>query len=133
MTEPVEPLTSEPRPQVNVEILRCNGCGALAVSIADTRLTAHKCAGSWTTLLTESASVSEIVDAIAADSSQAGVTPSEAGDDSRLVTVCAECKTASCWHGKFMCDKAKFADVMQMPVSELRELGREHPDNWREP
>jgi hypothetical protein len=46
----------------------------------------------------------------------------------RMVTVCAECLCASCWHGIFMCDRAVNADVVEKPVSELRRLGREHPD-----
>jgi hypothetical protein len=46
------------------------------------------------------------------------------------VTVCAACLTASCWHGEFMCDKARSADVTTLKASELRRLGREHPDNF---
>lgn len=55
-------------------------------------------------------------------------------DDDSKVIVCAECLTASCWHGVFMCDKARGADVVVMTVSELRALpddgNREHEDNW---
>ena len=47
-----------------------------------------------------------------------------------LVTVCAECLTASCWHYKFVCEKYRTADIVQKTVAELMELGREHPDNW---
>lgn len=31
-----------------LEILRCKHCPELAVSINDTRITSHKCAGQWT-------------------------------------------------------------------------------------
>ena len=40
-----------------VEILKCKDCGKLAVSIDETRVTGHKCSGSWTTLLTEECEV----------------------------------------------------------------------------
>ena len=46
------------------------------------------------------------------------------------VTVCADCKTASCWHGEFMCDTAKTASTVDIPESELRVLGLEHSDNY---
>lgn len=46
------------------------------------------------------------------------------------VTVCAECLTASCWHGEFMCQKAKGAGLVTKRASELRALDREHPDNF---
>jgi hypothetical protein len=46
------------------------------------------------------------------------------------VTVCAACLTATCWHGVFMCQKAKQASTMDVRASELRALGREHPDNF---
>jgi len=51
--------------------------------------------------------------------------------DSRLVTVCSECKQASCWQGKFYCDKAKMAGTVELTVAQLREMALEHPDNWR--
>lgn len=48
----------------------------------------------------------------------------------RLVTVCAACLRAQCWQGKLYCHKYKTADVKEMPVSKLRELALEHPENW---
>jgi len=48
----------------------------------------------------------------------------------RLVEVCAECLTASCWHGEFMCWGSRHADVVEKTVSELRRLRREHPSNY---
>lgn len=44
------------------------------------------------------------------------------------VTVCAECLTASCWHGESMCQKAKYAGLVTKRASELRAMNREHPD-----
>lgn len=46
------------------------------------------------------------------------------------VTVCAECLTASCWHGEFMCQKAKYAGLVIKRASELRAMNREHSDNF---
>lgn len=51
-------------------------------------------------------------------------------DDDRLVTVCDKCKCASCWHGEFMCDDAKGAGIVDLPVSTLREMALEHPRYW---
>lgn len=48
----------------------------------------------------------------------------------KLIIVCAECLTASCWYGEFMCDKAGTAKTKQMMASELEKLALEHPDNW---
>jgi hypothetical protein len=43
------------------------------------------------------------------------------------VTVCAACLCASCWHGEFMCQRSRSADVTTRKASELVALGREHP------
>jgi hypothetical protein len=51
-------------------------------------------------------------------------------DALRPVTVCAECLTAACWHGVFMCAKAKGADTTTRTVRELNELALEHPSNY---
>ena len=51
----------------------------------------------------------------------------------KLVTVCSECRMASCWHGIFMCDLAQDAATMDLPVSELRKLDLEHPSYWEQP
>jgi hypothetical protein len=32
---------------MKLDIMRCNGCGRLAVAIEETRITNYKCAGSW--------------------------------------------------------------------------------------
>lgn len=46
------------------------------------------------------------------------------------VTVCADCLTATCWHGEFMCPKAQESGITTRLASELRALGREHPDHY---
>lgn len=38
---------------VTVEVLRCNHCPRLAVSLDGERVTSHKCRGQWTAVLTE--------------------------------------------------------------------------------
>lgn len=43
-----------------------------------------------------------------------------------LVTVCAECLCASCWHGEFYCQSSQVAGITTLKASELRALGREH-------
>lgn len=48
-----------------------------------------------------------------------------------LITVCDQCLQASCWQGKFMCDKATNAGVVQKTREELAKLNLEHPDNWK--
>lgn len=48
----------------------------------------------------------------------------------RKVYVCAECLTASCWHGEFMCQRSRTANIKTLTVAELDVLGREHPDNY---
>lgn len=50
--------------------------------------------------------------------------------DTRLVTVCAECLQASCWHGEFMCDRSQNADTLDVPVYELQRMKREHPSHF---
>ncbi|WP_165589052.1 hypothetical protein [Mycolicibacterium conceptionense] len=49
----------------------------------------------------------------------------------RLVTVCDACLTAACWQGEFMCQGSIGAGTVDLPLSELRILGREHPDWWK--
>lgn len=46
------------------------------------------------------------------------------------VTVCDSCRTASCWHGKFMCDRSSGAGTIDLPLSVLQAEAREHPENW---
>ncbi len=49
---------------VKVEFLSCGHCGALAFAINDTRVTNHKCVGSWTTVRTENVRVLQLLDVI---------------------------------------------------------------------
>lgn len=51
-------------------------------------------------------------------------------ENKRLVQVCSECKTASCWHGEFMCDESDIADIEIKTVEELNRLGLEHKENY---
>lgn len=52
------------------------------------------------------------------------------GDD-WMVTVCAACLTASCWHGGAPCEGSATAGTLEMNAVALVRLGREHPDHWR--
>lgn len=47
-----------------------------------------------------------------------------------IVTVCDACFTASCWHGRFMCQQSQGAGTKDVLASELLKLGKEHPDNF---
>lgn len=47
-----------------------------------------------------------------------------------LVTVCANCRQASCWYAEFMCDESKTADVVEVRRSQLVKEAREHPHYW---
>jgi hypothetical protein len=49
---------------------------------------------------------------------------------SRSIRVCAECLRASCWHGTFLCDKARGADTTTRTERELDELALEHPSHY---
>lgn len=49
-----------------------------------------------------------------------------------LITVCSECLQASCWQGKFFCEKAITAGTKQLTRNQLTELNTgEHPDYWK--
>lgn len=52
-------------------------------------------------------------------------------DDNLYVTVCANCLTAACWHGEFMCDEAYTSGTVSRTIKELRELNREHEHHWK--
>jgi hypothetical protein len=51
-------------------------------------------------------------------------------DKKTKITVCDKCFMASCWHGEFMCDDARYAGTVEKTVAELRKLDLEHPDHW---
>ena len=51
--------------------------------------------------------------------------PDHSKPTERMVTVCDKCLQASCWHGIFMCDEARYAGTVEMPVSELLRLGHQ--------
>lgn len=48
------------------------------------------------------------------------------------VEVCDACLRASCWHGIFMCDKARYAGTVVKRASELFALKLEHSDYYSE-
>lgn len=48
----------------------------------------------------------------------------------RTITVCSECKKATCWYWLFPCDSAQSAGLVEMTIPELRILRREHPSYW---
>jgi len=51
-------------------------------------------------------------------------------DEEKSVTVCSECLCASCWHGEFMCEEARFAKTVEMPIAQLKVLALENPEYW---
>lgn len=48
------------------------------------------------------------------------------------ITVCSKCLCASCWQGFFMCDESRTAGTVTRTRSELRPLGRENPEWWKD-
>jgi epoxyqueuosine reductase QueG len=50
--------------------------------------------------------------------------------EKKLIKVCDNCLTASCWYGEFMCQKSKDAGLVLRPISYLRLKNLEHPENW---
>jgi hypothetical protein len=44
-----------------------------------------------------------------------------------MVTVCAECRRASCWYAEFFCDNARTANIVDVPRSVLLAERRESP------
>ena len=48
----------------------------------------------------------------------------------RLVTVCAACLCAGCWHGELMCEASIGAGTVEIPRRALRASKREHPSNF---
>lgn len=51
-------------------------------------------------------------------------------DDNRLIEVCADCLTASCWHGELMCETAYEADTVKKTREYLKNHSHEHPSNY---
>lgn len=52
--------------------------------------------------------------------------------DTDTITVCKECLTACCWHGVFMCEKSRTADITTRTVGQLKKLHKEHPSYWED-
>ncbi len=51
--------------------------------------------------------------------------------ETRKVTVCDKCLTASCWQGIFMCQENETAGTVQKTRTELRKLNLENPCYWK--
>jgi len=51
-------------------------------------------------------------------------------NDNKIIEICSECLTASCWYGEFMCDEAREGGTIKKTVHELRELNLENEGNW---
>lgn len=47
-----------------------------------------------------------------------------------VVTVCAGCLRASCWHGEGYCENALTAGIVPQSASKLRKRNAEHFDNF---
>ena len=50
--------------------------------------------------------------------------------ENKIIEVCAECGTASCWYGEFMCNDSRDAGLIKKTVKELRETHLENEENW---
>jgi hypothetical protein len=50
--------------------------------------------------------------------------------NNKLVRVCDNCLTASCWYAEFMCQQAYEAGITLKTVAELKILNRENEDYW---
>lgn len=50
--------------------------------------------------------------------------------DPRRILVCDQCLRASCWYGKFMCDRSRAAGLVQMTAGDLAQLRLESADWW---
>lgn len=48
----------------------------------------------------------------------------------KLIAVCSECRTASCWYGEFQCDRSLGAGIVLVKRSYLAKEKREHPLYW---
>lgn len=55
---------------------------------------------------------------------------STADPNTRKVTVCSACLTASCWHYEYCCEQYRTANTTERTVGQLRALALEHPSNY---
>ncbi len=51
-------------------------------------------------------------------------------NDDLMVTVCASCLRASCWHYLLICADYGQANITKKSIAELRLLKLEHPSYW---
>lgn len=50
--------------------------------------------------------------------------------EDKIIQVCAECETASCWYGEFMCNDSMDAGLIFKTVKELRIKHLENEEDW---
>ncbi len=53
-------------------------------------------------------------------------------DVMKKITVCAACLRASCWQGEFYCDDYREASTLQKTKKELKKLGYENAEYWKD-
>ena len=51
-------------------------------------------------------------------------------DKKKIIMVCAECGTASCWYGEFMCSENKNACCIEKTIGELEEEGKKENEYY---
>ena len=51
-------------------------------------------------------------------------------DDNREIQICADCKTAACWLGEFMCDTARTANLITTTVAAHRATNPDEHEYW---
>lgn len=49
----------------------------------------------------------------------------------KTIAVCDKCFKASCWHGTWMCDKARHAGTIEKTIKELKKLKLEDSHYWK--
>lgn len=50
--------------------------------------------------------------------------------ENKLIEICSECLTASCWYGEFLCHNSLEAGTEYKTIAELHKLNLEHEENW---
>lgn len=50
--------------------------------------------------------------------------------ENKIIQVCSECGTASCWYGEIMCFENYSADIVEKTVAELRDGNLENEEYW---
>ncbi len=53
-------------------------------------------------------------------------------DMDKKIMVCDKCFCASCWQGILMCQEAKSAGTIEIPISLLHKMGLESSHYWED-